>query len=293
MGLSLCSLNSATIKHASFSDLIALAVHHGFGGVGLWRDSYAATGAASAARLLAKAGLRVTSVCRGGAFPQPSAEARAAVREDNLRALDEAHALGADCLVLVCGPAIGRDLEGARRQIEDGIADLIPRAASAGVPLAVEPMHPMMAADRSAVTSLAEANDLLDRLDSEWVSLCLDSYHLWWDAALPAEVARAAGRVSSVQLADWILPIEGQLSSRGMPGEGTIDLAGFVELVAGAGYPGLVEVEVLSDRWWSVPPADAARAAADGLHALSLHRGAPSAGPSAHAWLSALAKESS
>ncbi len=270
MDLSACSLNSVTVKGAPMPELIALATEHGFGGVGLWRDSYAENGAAAAAKQTSDAGLRVTSVCRGGGFPQPTPEGQRKIRDDNLRALEEAHVLAADCLVLVCGAAPDRDLARARAQIEDGIADLVPHAAAAGIPLAVEPMHPMMAADRSAVTSFGEANDLVERLDSPWVGLCLDSYHVWWDAALPAETDRSAGRLLSVQLADWVLPIEGQLSSRGMPGEGSIDLAGFVELTRRAGYDRLVEVEVLSDRWWAVPAAVAARTAAAGLSGIAL-----------------------
>ncbi|MEU0470678.1 sugar phosphate isomerase/epimerase family protein [Amycolatopsis sp. NPDC006131] len=265
MDLAHCSLNSVTVKNASFSRLIELATRHGFGGVGLWRDAYAGNGAAAAARDLRKAGLRVSSVCRGGAFPQPDETSRAAALADNLRAIDEARTLDADCLVLVCGAAAGRDLAAARNQIEDGIAELVPHADEAGVRLAIEPMHPMMVADRSAITSLTEAVDLVERLASPRVGLCVDSYHVFWDVNLAGELARAPEALMSVQLADWVLPIHGQLSSRGMPGEGSIDLPGFVQLTRKAGYRGLVEVEVLSDRWWATDPADTAQAAADAL----------------------------
>ncbi|MEU1902306.1 sugar phosphate isomerase/epimerase family protein [Nocardiopsis dassonvillei] len=269
MDLSHCSLNSITVRAATLPELVDLAAEHGFGGVGLWRDSYADTGAAKAARRITEAGLRVTSVCRGGMFPQPTPRERARAHEDNLRAIDEAHALRADCLVLVCGPAHDRDLAGARARIEEGVAGLLDHAAEAGVPLAVEPMHPMMAADRSAITSLAEAVDLVERLGSPWAGLAVDTYHVWWDVALPRLMARAGSSIRTVQLADWVLPIHGQLSSRGMPGEGHIDMPGFVELSRGVGYDGLVEVEVLSDHWWSQPPALVARAAARALAAIA------------------------
>jgi sugar phosphate isomerase/epimerase len=198
-------------------------------------------------------------------FPQPTEQERAHAHADNLRAIDEAHTLGADCLVLVCGPAYDRDLAGARAQIADGIAALLDHASGAGVRLAVEPMHPMMAADRSSITSLGEAVDLVERVASPWVGLAVDTYHVWWDVALPELLVRAAPSLHSVQLADWVLPIQGQLSSRGMPGDGHIDMPGFVGLTRSVGYRGLIEVEVLSDHWWAIPPAEVARAAAQAL----------------------------
>ena len=162
MDLASCSLNSVTVRAASLPRLVTLATENGFGGIGLWRDSYATIGATEAARHTEGSGLRVTSVCRAGMFVQPTERHRDANRADNLRAIDEAHTLGAECLVLVCGGVQGRDLAGARTQIFDGIAGLIDTAAAAQVRLAVEPMHPMMAADRSAITSLGEAVDLVD-----------------------------------------------------------------------------------------------------------------------------------
>lgn len=265
MQLAICSLNSVTVKAASLPELVTLAAEHGFGGVGLWRDSYAAIGAAEAARHVEAAGLRVTSVCRAGMFVQPTERHRAANLADNLAAIEEAHTLGADCLVLVCGGVPRHDLAGARAQIADGIAGLIDTAAAAGVRLAIEPMHPMMAADRSAITSLGEAVDLVEQFSSPWLGLAVDTYHVWWDFRLPELMDRTAEHLFSVQLADWVLPIHGQLSSRGMPGEGHVDMTGFLSLCHRAQYRGLIEVEVLSDRWWAIPPAQVARAAAAAL----------------------------
>ena len=265
MDLASCSLNSVTVRAAPLPRLVTLATENGFGGIGLWRDSYATIGATEAARHTEGSGLRVTSVCRAGMFVQPTERHRDANRADNLRAIDEAHTLGAECLVLVCGGVRGRDLAGARAQIFDGIAGLIDTAAAAQVRLAVEPMHPMMAADRSAITSLGEAVDLVEQFASPWVGVAVDTYHVWWDVRLPELMHRAGGNVFSVQLADWVLPIHGQLSSRGMPGEGHVDMTGFLDLCRRAGYPGLIEVEVLSDRWWAIPADHVARAAAHAL----------------------------
>ena len=264
MDLAQCSLNSVTVKGAGLTEVADLAAQWGFAGVGLWRDVLDGVDLTDASARLRRSGLRVSSVCRGGMFPQPDEQQRRARFDDNRLAVDQAHTLDADCLYLVCGPAHG-DLAGARRQVRDGIAELEPYARQAGVRLAVEPFHPMMASSRSVITSLGEANDMVEAIGSDLVGIGIDSYHVWWDAALPQQITRAGERLFSVQLADWVTPIHGELSSRGMPGEGCIDMTGFVADCRSAGYDGLVEVEVLSDRWWAEDPKDAVRAATEGL----------------------------
>jgi sugar phosphate isomerase/epimerase len=198
-------------------------------------------------------------------FVQPNEQGRRAVFDDNRTAVEQTHILGSDCLVLVCGAAYDGDLAGARAQVRDGIGELAPYARAAGVRLAVEPFHPMMAASRSVITSVTEANDLISGLDDDIIGIAMDAYHLWWDVALPEQITRAGSLIYSVQLADWITPIEGEMSSRGMPGEGCIDMTDFVQRCRNAGYHGLVEVEVLSDSWWAKPADVAVGAAAAGL----------------------------
>lgn len=264
MDLTKCSLNSITVKGAGLFDVIALAKSVGFGGVGLWRDVLDDVALSEAAARLEDSGLRVTSVCRGGMFPQPNESLRRARFDDNRAAVDQAHLLGAHCLVLVCGPAYA-DLAGARTEVRDGIVELEPYARQAGVRLAIEPFHPMMAATRSVITCVTEANDLVDAVGSDIVGIAIDSYHVWWDVSLSEQIDRAGPSLFSVQLADWITPIHSELSSRGMPGEGCIDMGGFVSQCRHAGYRGLVEVEVLSDRWWARPASEAVEAAARGL----------------------------
>ncbi len=262
------SLNSATMPGLGVPELVDVATANSFGGIGLWRDAYAADGAVAAARRTADAGLRISSVCRAGMFPVDSPAQAAQVRDDNRRAVDEAHTLAAECLVIVCGAAPGRDLAGARRQVADGIAELAEYAASAAIPLAVEPMHPMMIADRSVVTSLREAIDLIDNLvgpDIGGVGIALDAYHVWWDVRYPDEMQRLADRIHTVQISDWVTPIQHQLRSRGMPGEGVIDLRQFMAYVHATGYRGLVEVEVLSDAWQQRTPDDVVDAILTGI----------------------------
>jgi len=262
--LTRCSLNSITAKGTGFDDLVDLAGSAGFAGVGLWREVLDGLDLQAASTRLRDSGLRVTSICRGGMFPQPDEAARRKRRDDNHRAIEQAQALNADCLVLVCGPAV-TDLASARHDIRDGIAGLEPFARGAGVRLAIEPFHPMMARTRSAITSLTEANDLVENINSDMVGIALDSYHVWWDVSLHQQIARAGTWLFSVQLADWVTPIHGELTSRGMPGEGCIDIADFVSRCLMAGYPGLIEVEVLSDRWWAQPALQAVHAAAAAL----------------------------
>jgi sugar phosphate isomerase/epimerase len=264
MELSDCSLNSITVKGASFEHVTRLAETAGFGGVAFWRDVLDGVDLRAGKAMLQQAGLRVTSVCRGGMFPQPDERARRLRFDDNRRAIDQAHALNAGCLVLVCGAAYA-DLAGARRQVRDGISEIEAYARHAAVRLAIEPFHPMMAATRSVITSIREANDMVEAIGSDVVGIAIDSYHVWWDYALPDEIARAGGSLFAVQLADWITPIHGELTSRGMPGQGCIDMAAFLAECRDAGYRGLVEVEVLSDYWWAQPASTAVQAAVDGL----------------------------
>jgi sugar phosphate isomerase/epimerase len=260
-----CSINSITLKSAGLRDLVRIASSHGVPGVALWRDVYNDVGSTAAAKVVRDAGLRVTSICRAGMFPAGSAAERDSIAADNRRAVEEAYDFRAECLVLVCGAARGRDLAGGREQIETGLRELAPYAAEAGVRLAIEPMHPMMISDRSAITSLTEANDLVERIAARNLGIALDAYHVWWDVSMATQIQRAGKTLFSVQVCDWVTPIHGQLSSRGMPGEGVIDLQDFVSQADTAGYDGLIEIEVLSDHWWSTPVDQAAEAALGGF----------------------------
>ncbi|NEE29119.1 sugar phosphate isomerase/epimerase, partial [Streptomyces sp. SID7982] len=183
----------------------------GIGKVGLWRAPVQAYGVERTARLLADAGLTVTSLCRGGFFTALDPTERARALDDNRAAIDEAAALSTDTLVLVSGglPPGSRDLAGARERVAESLAVLAPYAAERGVRLAIEPLHPMYASDRCVVSTLAQALDLAERFPAEQVGVVVDTYHLWWDDRAPAQIARAGagGRIHSFQLADWITPL--------------------------------------------------------------------------------------
>jgi len=249
------SLNTITVRQWSLAQCIEGCAQHGIPGIGPWRDKLAEMGVPAAARQIRDAGLRVSGLCRGGMFQLPDAI------EDNRRAIDEAATLGADCLVMVCGglPPGSKDLDGARRRVEDGLAEILPHARAAGVTLALEPLHPMTCADRSVLSTAAQALDIAERL-GDGVGLTLDVYHIWWDPALAATVARAAGRIAAFHVCDWLVPTTDLVFDRAMMGDGVIDLPGIAAMMASAGYAGLVEVEVMSERhWWRRDPDEVLR----------------------------------
>jgi sugar phosphate isomerase/epimerase len=206
--------------------------------------------------MIREAGLRVSSLCRGGFFPAADAPGRRAADEDNRRAVEEAATLGTDVLVLVCGPPIGRDVEAARAQILGGIERLVPHAEEHGVRLAIEPLHPMMISERSAIVTLGEANDLAERFDDTRVGVVVDAYHVWWDPRLYEEIARAGRRILGYHVADWLVPTTDRLQGRGMMGTGVIDLKRIRAAVEEAGYDGPIEVEVINRDAWDRPGDD-------------------------------------
>ena len=207
----------------------------------------------ASARLIRDAGLRVSSLCRGGFFPAATPSARRERIDDNRRALDEAAEIGTEVLVLVCGPAPDRDIDAARGMVEDGIAAVIPYAAERGVRLAIEPLHPMFAGDRSVVITLAQANGMVERLDSPHVGVAVDVYHVWWDPEVYAQIARAAGRILGFHISDWLAPPPDVLLGRGMMGDGVIELRRLRAAVEAAGYSGPIEVEIFNQHIWDTP----------------------------------------
>ncbi|MFJ7020133.1 sugar phosphate isomerase/epimerase family protein [Streptomyces sp. NPDC101117] len=250
------SVNQMTVKQLPLPDLVAACRDLGVPGVGLWREPVQEYGVEAAAKLVRDAGLTVTTLCRGGFLTATDPAGRARALDDNRRAVGEAATLGTDVLVLVCGglPAGSRDLPGARERVADALAELGPYAEAHGVKLAVEPLHPMFAADRCVVSTLAQALDLAERFPARQVGVTVDTYHVWWDEEAPAQIARAGagGRIHTFQLADWVTPLPaGVLNGRGQLGDGSVDLRGWRELVEAAGYTGPIEVELFNDALWA------------------------------------------
>jgi sugar phosphate isomerase/epimerase len=218
-------------------------------------------GVPAAVQSLKAHGLAVTGLCRGGMFPAADAAGRKAAIEDNLRAIDEAQALQASCLILVVGglPPGSKDIAGTREQVRDGIAAILPHACAANVPLAIEPLHPMQAADRACINTLGQALDVCDALDPQQtgaLGVAVDVYHVWWDPQLEAQITRAGkSRLLAHHICDWLVPTKDLAFDRGMMGDGIIDLPRIRALVEGAGYTGYSEVEIFSERdWWQRDP---------------------------------------
>ena len=244
------SLNTATIrKQWSLAQIIDGCARHGIRGISPWRDQVAQMGLSQARKSIREKNLVVTGLCRGGFFTAKD------WRDDNLRAIEEAHELGARCLVLVVGglPQGSKDLVSARKRIYDGIAAILPEAKKAGVPLAIEPLHPMQAAERACVNTLEQALDLCDLLQ-DGIGVAVDVYHVWWDPKLQSQVQRAGRRILGYHICDWLVPTRDLLNDRGMMGDGVIDLPLIRGWVEAAGYQEFQEVEIFSEVWWKRDP---------------------------------------
>jgi sugar phosphate isomerase/epimerase len=268
-----CAINTATLGHReplNFTvDRIARA---GFGGIAPWRHEVEAADVSQIARQIRALELNVTGYCRSTYFPAPTAEERAANIESNIRAINDAAELGAECFVMVVGglPAGSRDLSAAREMVSDGIAALMIEAKKVGVRLAVEPLHPMYAAERSVINTIGQALDLCRHIDpeNEALGIAVDVYHCWWDPHLTESVSAAGSeaRIAAYHVSDWLTPTTDMLLDRGMMGDGVIDLKETRSLVESAGYVGMTEVEIFSkDVWWKAPPDEVLRCCADRL----------------------------
>ena len=247
------SLNQKTTENWGLREAVEGCVRADIPYIGLWREKIAEVGLSEAARLVREAGLRVSSLCRGGMFPAATAAERRARLDDNRRAVDEAATLGTDVLVLVCGASPDRDLAAARAMVEDGIQQLAPYALERGVKLGIEPMHPMFAAERSVIVTLTQALDIAEGFGPHQVGVVIDVYHVWWDPDLFAQIARASERILGFHVNDWLVPTPDLLLGRGMMGDGVIELQRIRAAVDAAGYTGPIEVEIFNQSVWDSP----------------------------------------
>lgn len=247
------SLNQSTTQRWSLREAVEGCVRAGIPAIGLWRDKVAEIGVRESQRLVQDAGLQVSSLCRGGWFPAASKAERQERIEDNRRALEDAAELGTQVLVLVCGPSPDRDITAARAMVEEALACLIPDALACGMKLGIEPLHPMFAGDRSVIVTLAEANQLIEQFKSNALGVIVDAYHVWWDADVCTQIARAAGHILGFHVSDWLVPPPDHLLGRGMMGDGVIDLRRLRLAVEAAGYSGPIEVEIFNRSIWDTP----------------------------------------
>lgn len=269
------SINTATVRRSRGQDLplpeiIEACARRGIRAISPWRDQVAAAGLGTIAKLVRTHGLELSGYCRGGMFTAHDAAGLQAARDDNRRAVDEACELGAACLVLVvgglpgalAGKAAHKDLQLARSQVADGIGELLDYARAARMPLAIEPLHPMYAADRACINTLAQALDVCDALDplrsvygergQAALGVAVDVYHVWWDPQLEAQIARAGrDRLLAFHVCDWLTPTADLLNDRGMMGDGVVDIPRIRGWVEAQGFAGYSEVEIFSaGNWW-------------------------------------------
>ena len=257
--LSRLSINSKTVDGWSLPELVDGVAAAGLQAVGLWREPVTDHGLDRAAKLVRDAGLRVSSLCRGGFLTAIEPAARAAAIEDNRRAIDEAATLGTDTLVMVVGglPKGSRDLVGARERVADALSELAPYAGERGVRLALEALHPMYCADRAVLSTLAQALDLAEPFPPAQVGVVVDTFHIWWDPEVWRSIERAGERIASFQVCDFLVPIPADvLLARGYMGDGVIDFPPFVAAVEAAGWRGDVEVEIFNADVWAQPGAE-------------------------------------
>ena len=260
------SINTATVrKQWALDRIIDECARRDIRAISPWRDQVAAVGMAHIERQLKDNGIKLSGYCRGGFFPAADAAGLRAALDDNRRAIDEAKQLDAPCLVLVVGSLPGAlegkpaylDIARARSEVRDGIAATLEYARDQHMKLAIEPLHPMQAAERACINTLEQALDLCDELDpsrSGALGVAVDLYHVWWDPKLQAQIARAgADRLLAYHVCDWLTPTRDLLNDRGMMGDGVIELKKCRRWVEDAGYTGYAEVEIFSDYWWSRP----------------------------------------
>lgn len=243
------SFNQITADRLSLDQVISGCVAHDISCIAVWRHKLDGDVAKAAAKIRA-AGLRVSSLCRGGWFSAPGPAERRERVADNRIAIEQAAELGAPVLVIVSGPANGQTLEDARATVIDGLLEILPDAERAGIVLGIEPLHPMYAAERSVVVTMRQANDIVDRLASSAAGVVIDAFHVWWDPEVMAQIGRTRGRIAGFHVSDWPVPLPGILMGRAMMGDGVIALRRLRQAVEANGYSGDIEVEIFNDEVW-------------------------------------------
>jgi sugar phosphate isomerase/epimerase len=246
-------IHTMTTKPWALEEAVQRYSLAGVKGITVWRQALSGRDVAAAGHLICDHGLSIVSLCRGGFFPAGTAERRAEAIDENRRCIDEAEALGAPLIVLVCGAVPGQQLAESRKQISDGIAAVLPHAAAAKVKLAIEPLHPMYAAERSAVNTVGQARSICNQLHSPWLGIAIDVYHTWWDDRLPEDIAACGveGTLFAFHICDWRTPTTDFLDDRGLMGEGCIPIRQIRGWIEGAGFSGFHEVEIFSRRLWA------------------------------------------
>ena len=251
--LSRLCVHTATTKPWSVDVAAEKYAAAGVKGITVWRDALVGRDVVRAGNRLRALGLAAVSLCRGGFFPAADTAGRLKAIDENKRSIDEAAALGAPLVVLVCGALPGQPLEISRNQIREGIEAVLPAAEKANVRLGIEPLHPMYADSRSAINTMRQANDMAESFASPWLGVVVDVYHTWWDPDLESEIRRCGKnqKLFAFHLCDWKTPTVDLLNDRGLMGEGCIPLRQIRGWVEETAFTGFHEVEIFSNRYWA------------------------------------------
>ncbi|WP_018924014.1 sugar phosphate isomerase/epimerase family protein [Salsuginibacillus kocurii] len=248
------SLNQITTEQWNLEEAIEGCVRHEVPSISVWRHKLQEFGLKETKSMIQSAGLHVSSLCRGGMFPALHQAERKERIEENKRAIEEAAELNADVLVLVCGPAPDKDIAQGRNWVKEGIEEILPYAEEHGVKLGIEPLHPMYAADRSVITSMEEANSLIETLQHPALGVVADVFHIWWDPLVYQQIERASGKILGFHVSDWSVPLPDVFKARTMMGDGVIELKKLRQAVEQAGYHGPIEVEIINQAIWDSNP---------------------------------------
>jgi sugar phosphate isomerase/epimerase len=252
LDLSKLCIHTITTKPWSIEEAAKNYSAEGVKGITVWRDALTDRDIRKTGRLLRDHGLTIVSLCRGGFFPNKEKEKRKVAITDNFRAIEEAAELQAPLIVLVCGADPAQSLEDSGKQIQEGIETILPAAKAAGIKLAIEPLHPMYADTRSAINTLMQANDMAVQINSPYVGVAIDVYHLWWDPSLEQEIKRCGenNHLFAFHICDWNTPTTDMLLDRGLMGDGCIPVNKIRSWVEATGFDGFYEVEVFSHKYW-------------------------------------------
>jgi sugar phosphate isomerase/epimerase len=247
-------IHTITTKHWSLKTAIEKYSEKDVKGITIWRQALEGIKLTDANGMIKDNDMQVVSICRGGFFPSTDNKVRAKAIEENKRIIDEASEIGAPLVVLVCGADKKQSLAESRKQIQDGIEQILPYAKNSSVKLAIEPLHPMYADSRSAINTLRQANDMCEKIADEYIGVAVDVYHTWWDETLEQEIFRC-GKMNCLfafHICDWKTPTTDFLNDRGLMGEGCIPLKQIRAWMEAAGFCGYNEVEIFSNQYWQM-----------------------------------------
>ena len=262
------ALNTATLGHnldghgAGWSPerIIEACAERGFAGITFWIRELDDR-AAEIGRRTREAGLQVTGLCRppylvGPLAPPGRSDAFAGL----LESIDLAAGLQAESLTIVVGGVIpgSRSISESLAVVAETVGNAAGHAASSDVKLALEPLHPVYAGDRSCLVTVRDAVNMCLDIAHTHVGLALDVYHVWWDLTLADELRRIpSDLIFGFHICDWLADTRDVLLDRGMMGDGVADIRGIRRIVEDAGFSGSCEVEIFSARdWWLRDPND-------------------------------------